>query len=272
MLFVLGLVIARAISFSRYTGPLKVGRDLVAAARAQGLAAYVARTGEQAHFLVTDKQHRPIGFAAEFSSHETQDPNFSMSLAGIVHLSDGRSLHRQLTLFESDETFECFRWRMFTSGVHGNSGTEILRGADGEITVTESGGRGSRWRYSSSAAVIPTYVLDLVFDHLLDRDVDRAIIEAVDSQGRMVEVVVSQADRRRLGSLPAEIESVLKVEFLDQRQFSQIVYLDREGKVVRLEQPRMQFERVTEKQLLEYFPEWEELILEKKQMLEKEQL
>ena len=271
MLFVLGLVIARAISFSRYTGPLKAGRDLVAAARAQGLGAYVARMGEQAHFLVTDKRGRPIGFAAEFSSHETGDPNFSTSLAGIVHLGAGRSLHRQLTLFESDDAFECFRWRILTSGVRGDSRIEISRAADGEIKVTESGRRGTRWWHSSSAVVIPTYVLDLVFDHLLDRDVERAIIEAVDSQGQMVEVVVSRADHRRSGSSGTEIESVLKVEFLDEQQFSQLVYLDREGKVVRLEQQRMRFERVTEEQLLEYFPELAEFILEKKQMLEKEQ-
>ena len=33
----------------------------------------------------------------------------------------------------------------------------------------------------------------------------------------------------------------------------------------------MRFERVTKEQLLEYFPEWAEFILEKKPMLEKEQ-
>lgn len=267
-LFTAGLLIAWLVSSSRYAGPLQAGRALVAEARRHGLAAYLARTGDQAYFLITDKRRRTIGFALEISGSELEDPNFTMELAGLVYFGDGALLRRQLTHFQSDDSFDNFQWRIATAGLSGASTVEISRGADGIVTVSRSGRRKARFQYTSTAGTIPAYLLDLVLDRFVEHDVPKAIVEAIDSEGQMAEVVVTRTDGRQPRFVEGQVKAVLDVEFLDQRRLAQTVYLDVQGRICRLEQQGMNFERTTEEAILSHFPEWRDYILEKKQLLE----
>jgi len=174
--------------------------------------------------------------------------------------------------FQSDSSFDEFSWEIKTTGPRRRSGTKIILGEDGVLTVTKSGRGGRKQYYKPGPASIPEFLLDLAFSQMLESDHVKVIINTINADGEMVGAVVSRV-RADSGPSQTEAEYKLKVDFLDDRRSSREVRLDSRGRILKvfLEPQGVYFERTSAGIISRLFPEWADYILKKREMLEQSQ-
>lgn len=272
-LFVVGLVIAGFMTFSRYTGPLKAGSEVIAEIKRKGISTFLDSQGRQTFFLIRNARGRIIGFTMDVFTDSTSDPKFDIQSASLLYIR-GKYGQEQVTFFKSDNSFDEFSWRSETAGPAGRGGTDILLGEDGLLTVTKSGRSKTLPGYKPGPASIPNFLVDLVFAQMLESGRSKIIVDIIEPAGTTTAALVSRIQAQDSAAAEERAACVLKLELLNNRGFSEEVYFDGQGKIskILLQQNGIcLLERTTAETVLGQFPERADFILQNNETLEKSQ-
>ncbi|MHC4476465.1 MAG: hypothetical protein ACYTEL_12515 [Planctomycetota bacterium] len=266
-LFAMGLLIARQITSSRYTGPLKAGRQVIAEIRRKGISSFYQNRQRQAYFLIRNERRRPVGFRLDVIS-DTAAGRMNVEMATFRY-ERGRLVRDRLMAFRSDDSFETFQWSAQAVGPAIRALTEVVLSEDGTITVKRSDQRRNPLSYKPPPTSMPKFLLDLVFTQMLESDYHKIIVETIDDKGLPVEVVVHRSEEAG----PSDDGPIYRfnVDFEGVGGFSQQVYVDNEGRILRrlIEQDKVRLlERTDAKTILREFPERSNYILRSDEIME----
>jgi len=269
--FIIGLLIARFITSSRYIRPLKAGGQVVAEIKRKGIAGFLDSQSWQSFFLIKDTRGHPIGFTMDVFTDSMTYTALNIRSASLLYIR-GRYSHDKIMFFQSDNSFDRFSWKSETVRPGERSGTEILRGQDGVVTVTKSGRNKTQQSYKPDSASIPDFLLDLVFTQMLESGHTKIIVDTINADGKMVDVVISRIKTKYRRPSQTEAEYKLNVDFSDDGGFSELVYLDSQGRILEifLEPDGICFERTNVEDILEKFPERVDYILQREKILEQD--
>ncbi|MHC4574666.1 MAG: hypothetical protein ACYS76_11140 [Planctomycetota bacterium] len=264
-LFAGGLLIAYLITSARYTGPRKAGTELVAEVKRKGISAFLDRLGRRSFFLIRNAAGRPIGFTMDTFTDSPSDPKFTIQSAGLLYIK-GRYGQEQVMSFQSNDRLDQFAWKSEVAGPTGRSGTEIVLGEDGVLTVTELTPEQKTQSSRPGPASIPNFLLDLVFTQLLETGHKKVIVDTIDTDGRIVEVAISKTQNTASRASQNQAAYKLSADSLDQRPFSQQVYFDDQGRISKIllqHDGVYLFERTSVESILDKFPERADYLLHK---------
>lgn len=255
-LFAAGLVIARFMTVSRYTGPRKQGTKVIAEVKSKGISSFFPERRRRSFFVIRDAADRTTGFTADVVGPAAPPYRLGIQSAALLYIPRiGKK--EQLMSFQSDERFSTFSWKSEVAISGRRSRKELLLGDEGVLTIGESG-QGKRRGYEPAEHSIPDVLLDLVFSQMLDSGYKKIIVDAIDSDGQTTEVAIWQTKTAGPGPLSGEPEYELNVIFLDRRRPSQQVHLDAGKRIsgISLQQdPKYEFERTTLEEVLTKIPE-----------------
>lgn len=271
--FIIGLVIAGFMTSSRYTGPLKAGSELVAEIKRKGISTFLDSRGRQTFFLIRNPRGRVIGFTMDVFTDSASDPRFYIQSASLLYIR-GKYGREQVTFFKSDNSFNEFPWRSETAGPAGRSGTDVLLGEDGLLTVTKSGPSKTLPGYKPGPASIPNFLVDLVFAQMLESGRSKIIVDIIEPAGTTTAALISRIETRHPAAAEERAACVLKLELLNNRGFSEEVYFDGQGKISKIllqHNGTYLLERTTAETVLGQFPERADFILQNSEMFEKNQ-
>lgn len=164
--------------------------------------------------------------------------------------------------FQSDDRFDEFSWKSESTGAGGRSGTEIVLAKDGQLTIARNNGRKLKRSYKPDSAAVPDFLLDLVLSEMLGGSDGRVIVDTISAEGRLVEVAISRAPKG--GPSPGEAGYRLDVDFLGEPRYSQKVYFDGEGQILRMlveQNGTYLLERAGVEDMLRHFPDWADYFL-----------
>lgn len=198
-------------------------------------------------------------------------------LAGSFYYIRGRYDQEQATFFQGRNNLDEFIWKSETSGPTGRSGTEIVLGKDGIMTVKKFDRRAKEKDYQISPAAIPDVLGEFTFSQMLDSDQKEIFVDIIDADGKITPALISRIEMlRRFASQNQSSEAaitseeaayVFRVEFLDGRGFSEQVYLDGQRQIsIRLLQQESTYtlDRTSAENILREFPEEGSYILQRK--------
>ena len=110
---------------------------------------------------------------------------------------------------------------------------------------------------------------------MLDSGHKKIVVNIINSDGTMLDSVISRIKAKNANLPQTEAEYILNVEFQDGRRFSEQIYLDSQKQALKilLQQERLYIlERTSMENILREFPERADYILQKNKMLEQSQL
>jgi hypothetical protein len=267
-LFAVGLLIARFITSSRSTRPSKAGREVVAEIKRKGIYSFLNEQDRQSFFLIKNMTGHTIGFTMDVFGNSAPDAKLNIQSAGLLY-TRGKYGQEQLTLLQSDDSFDEFSWKTETTSPTGRSRTEILLEKDGVLTVTRLARTKRTQKYKPGPASIPDFLLDLVFTQMLESNHRKIIVDTINTDGSLGKVVISKMKNKLPGPPKAEPAYKLKVQFLGDRRFSQEVHLDSRGHISKIWQDdTYRLERTNAENILKLFPERADYILQKNKLPE----
>jgi hypothetical protein len=260
-LFAAGLLIAYLITASRYTGPRKAGAKVIAQIKRKGISAYFQGRPHRSFFLIRNEDNRPVGFTADLFTPSAPPDKRDVQSTGLLYFR-GRRGRTQLALFQGDDQLSTFSWKTELLNPAGRVTKGILLTEEGVLKITQRG-QGTRRGYIPSPDSIPDLMLDLVFTQMLEAGYKKIIVETIDSDGRTIEAVLSQAKTEGPGPFAHRHEHELRVVRLDSPTVSQHIYLDGNMQIaaILLEQDRIYLlERTTMEDVITHVPEAAEYI------------
>lgn len=265
-LFAAGLLIAYFMTSSRYTIPAKAGTEIVEEIKRKGIPSFLHERGWQSFFLIKDAAGRTVGFTMDVFVDSTSEVGLNIQSADLLYIAGTYSRQN----FRSDNSFDQFHWEIKTGGRGRKDSRKMVMDEDGMLTVTKLGRNRREIDYKPGPASIPEYLLGLVFSQILESEHSKAIIDVIDSDGKVLDMVVRRVRADGGGPLQTEAEYKLKVDFPDEAGYSQEVRFDDQGRVskVLLEQKGVYFERASAEAVLREFPKWADYILFKDKLLE----
>ncbi len=282
---------------------LEAGNKIVAEIKSKGLDSFLAptsnkqRQSRESFFLIKDAGGRTIGFTiGVLGSHFAERPQNGDALvdvvpeaqlnilAGSFYYIRGRHDRKQATFFQSRNNLDEFVWKSETSSLTSRSGTEIILGKNGIMTVKKFDRRTEKQDYQISPTAIPDVLGELVLSQMLDSDEKEIFVDIIEADGKIIPALVSRIKAHPLASQNRsngaaisreEAAYVFRVELLDGLGFSEQVYLDDQRRISRrlLQQENVYtFERTSAENILEEFPEQGSYILQRKdKILEQDQ-
>lgn len=264
-LFVLGLLFAFFITYSRHTRPLRAGRDFIADFKRDGLSMLLDTDGWESHFIIKNAQGRTVGFVTDvFLNSQTPD-KLSIQAASYSYMRSG-SLQEQAAYFESDDSFDEFMWRSENVTPAGRSGMEILRDEDGMVTVTRLGPNKKQSSYNPPPDSVPDFLIDLLLRRFAGSSAKKILVNTIRQDGTMLRILISRTKKPFDSSFTKDDGQVLNVHLLDGTGFTHQVYLNNEGQISQaiLNHGRIYLlERADMDDLLREFPEHAEDFLKK---------
>ena len=182
------------------------------------------------------------------------------------------------TFFQGQNNLDEFTWRSETSGIEGRSGAEIVLDKTAVMTVKRFGQTVEDNSYHISSAAIPNIFDALAFSQLLNSDYEEFLVDIIEAEGTILPLLVSRIEKddsavERFFSKAAaqeQVSYVLRLDLLDGRGFSDQVYLDKQGRILkRLLQREGVYilERTNAETILREFPERSDYILRSSKML-----
>lgn len=275
---------------------LKAGSEIVAAIKSKGLESFFdphfakGKKEEGNFFLMKDKRGRSLGFAMDVlvtapvlqQNRETQayviGPDVKSIQAANFYYVREPFEREQATFFQGQNNLDEFTWKSENSGIEGRSGAEIVLDKAAVITVKKFGKTIEDNTYQLSPVAIPNIFSDLTFIQMLNSNYEEIVMDIIDADGGILPLRISKIDKddsvvRQLFGEAAdqsEIALALRLELLDGRGFSERVYLDKQGQVLKrlLQREGVYiFERTDADTVLKQFPERAEYILRRSGLL-----
>ncbi len=153
-------------------------------------------------------------------------------------------------------------------------GTETILSKDETMIVRKSDPQVEEKKYRLSSSAIPAVFLEPAFSQMLDGGYKKIILDIIEADGTIVPTIISRIKPKDIAAAGEETAYVLKLEFLDGRDFSELVYLDDQKQISKRLLHRKDIfilERTDAESILRQFPERADYILEKNKMLKQNQ-
>jgi hypothetical protein len=256
-LFVAGLLAAYFMTASRYTGPRKAGRKVVAEIKKKGVSGFFDNWDHQSFFLIKGAVGRTIGFTTDVFKNAPPPDVVSIQSAALLY-GRGRYQRKQLAIFQSEDRFNQFYWKSQTFRPGATSTTEIRLDEDGMLTINRPD-RNPKQAYKPPPDSIPHPLFDLVFSQMIESGYEKIIVDSIDSEGQIIEAVLSRTETAESSLDDTDIQYRLSLMFLDGRGSSQQVALDAQKQVSGIllkEQDNVYlFERTSAENVLRQIPD-----------------
>ena len=272
-LFILALLLAHFITFSRHTLPSKAGSKAIAEIKAAGISSLLSDRNRQDFFLIKDAKGHTIGFTMDTLAESETETQLNIQATGYSYIR-GLYVQEQVTFFQSDNSFDEFVWKSEIVGRAGRKDTRIILSRDGTVTVTSFGREQKEQSYKPDSTPIPGVLFDLLLSQMLHSGYKKIIVGIINSDGRTFNSVISGIKAEDAALPRTGAEYILNVEFQDIRRFSEQVYFDHQKQITKilLRQERLYIlERTGMENVLKEFPERADYILQKNWRQEQKQ-
>jgi hypothetical protein len=263
--FALGLFVAFLISSSRYSGPAKAGTRLIRRIKYEGISSFLDTESRRTFFLIKSDPRRAIGFSMETYDDSNDTSEFEINSASLLYMP-GRGGQEKLSYFRCDQKFDRFSWKSETVRAGGSMGVELSLDEGQNLSIRRLGLNGVERSYKLDIVVIPDYLLDLVFVEMAQSVYRKIIINILEHDGTITPALIQKqkiphdgGGRNTLGA-----KDILTLELLDDRDYSQTVYIDGEGKIFRVildQERRYILDRSSAEEVRGIFPERADFIL-----------
>jgi hypothetical protein len=229
--------------------------------------------GNREFFLIKDASEQLIGFTMDVFSFpqrasQTSDDSIVSSvdiqMASLLYVR-GKYQQEEVSIFECNSSFDEFFWKNEGSSRAGATAAEIAAQQTGVMTVTLLAPVPYHRDYQLGLAAIPDFLFDCLLSQMLDGNYREIVVDLVEAQGKIIPTRISKIEIEDTADLENQAQFAFKMEFLDGRGFSEMVYLDSQHRVMKriLHQQSLYFlERTDAKTVLEQFPERSEYILQ----------
>ena len=272
VLFIIGLLGARLIVKSKRNKPLKAGAELVTKIKDEGLLNIIGDEDRRAFFMISNAKNIPIGFmmdvltVAEPNSEtlglQTSQP-LNIRAANYLYLK-GQYAQERVGVFQGQSNLAAFIWKSKAAYRTARVGTTITLDIEGVMTVTKSARHSEEKTYLLDNTAIPDVFMELLFAQMLDSGHKKILVDIIKDDGEITPILVRRITADNAGYL-------LNVDFLDDRGFSEQIYLDdqkRISKTLLQQQSIFILERTSVEDILRQFPERTDYILQKSRLPE----
>ena len=209
-LFILALLLAHFITFSRHTLPSKAGSKAIAEIKAAGISSLLSDRNRQDFFLIKDAKGHTIGFTMDTLAESETETQLNIQATGYSYIR-GLYVQEQVTFFQSDNSFDEFVWKSEIVGRAGRKDTRIILSRDGTVTVTSFGREQKEQSYKPDSTPIPGVLFDLLLSQMLHSGYKKII---VGKGGQMIKTVGQEArkDIERLLGTRVFLELFVRVD------------------------------------------------------------
>ena len=234
-------------------GSLSAGREIVEKLKNGNLSKSL--TGQNL-FLIRDSQNRPAGFSIEQIKNIPRNAPMVINGSNFLHLR-GIFAQQSISIFQSDSTLSQFNWK--SQGVD-NKKIQINFDESGTMTVAELGPAEAQSTYYPSNQALPDIFLQQALMQMIDANSQAATIDFIEDSGKITPTLISRVEPQK------EAEYVFQLDSMDKSQPRQMVYLDENKTVTKMLFPDREIflERATAKEVIAVFPEYADLIMQKK--------
>jgi hypothetical protein len=222
--------------------------------------------GSREFFLIKDAAGQPIGFTMDISTFPQQPSgtpddstvsSMDVQIGSLLYVR-GKYPQEQVSIFKCDNSIDEFFWKSEGSSYAGTTAAEIASQQTGLMTVTQFAPQHSQANYQLGPAAIPDFLFEYLLSQMLDDDCRQIIADLVEAQGRIIPTLVSKVEIGDTNDLKNQAQFAFKLEFLDGRGFSEMVYLDSQHQILKrilYQQGLYILERTDAKTVMETFPE-----------------
>lgn len=241
------------------------GSEIVREIKNTSVAYFLDNSNRQNYLLRRDAMGRPVGFTAEVIVDFGQDTELNIRASSLSYLQVRRLIEQEVTVFESDNSFDEFVWKSETSGPAGRSGTK-LTSSRGLMTVRHYGSTDEE-NYRLSEFAIPDILAETALIQMLFGNYRKIILDIVTSDGRIMPALISRIEAEEGAGY------VFGLEFLNEPDTGRI-YLDEQRYILKKiwKEKGTTFERATIDEIASSFPEQADFLKYKKIMPEQNQL
>lgn len=246
---------------------LKNGEKLVREIKQGPFAKYLAESQPDSYYLISDHNDNPAGFNINLKSiRDDRDSEYPVESETMTYFKQPSSLE-QVTLFRSDYFLDKFRWKSETVRSQGRSNVEILMNEPNALTIRNYTSQRTEESYKLFPYTLPETASEFLYQRLIQSDIDKAVVDVLRAEGTFTPLYIEQVEPET--PLEENISGVVKVKVIDGRDAHQKIYLDSSGVVKKIILTQNNgrefiFEPVSSDKLMEIFPERAQVILQKK--------
>jgi hypothetical protein len=212
----------------REDNPVKNGEEIVNQVRSRGIDTFIDDHNKEVCFFILDSSGYNVGFTID-----------QLSLANAADQNDihgtsqfffaGPSARQQYTSFRSDKNFSAYTWQGQTIARAGRAVTQIVSNQNGSINVMSRVNNVPRQTtYTNASDIVPSIFLELFVSQFVRDNFQEAVIDVIESSGRVTPALISFAPAQEEAQ---DVSIAVKLEFMDGRDYSQLLYLDKDGHI-----------------------------------------
>jgi hypothetical protein len=244
---------------------VSTGTEIVNEMKNRGIDSLIKNHNKQVCFFIQDAANRNLGFTVDSLGDSSAEEQFRIRGASQLFFA-GSDPQEQVTSFRGDNKLNNYIWQSQTHTKAGRADTKIALDESGSINVTSSSRVNS---YPNSSTVIPTIFLELVIDSVVQKGIKEAIIDTIDSNGKITPVLISFGP---VDSNDEDVSNSVKLAFLNGRGSTELLYLNNENQILRevIQQDNIyKLERTSIESIKEEFPQQAGDILQQNQLFDK---
>lgn len=246
----------------------ETGSAIVEAIRNKGLDNLMDEKNKQSYYMIKDSNRRNIGFMIDVLIDSQQNTDFNIKAAGHLY---GENLREQAMLFQCTNNLEKFYWESETNDSSGRNLTSIALEKNGVMTVRQTVTQ-TESKYNLSSIAIPDIFITQLLNQIIESNTKQVIVDVIDADGKITPTIVSLLEEKDDITAGNQAAYTLKMESLDGRNFSKLVYLNNNRQIEKVisQQNKKEyiFEPTTRARIILEFPERAEFISQRNSMLE----
>jgi len=270
-MFVLGLFIAYLISAARYGWPRSAAIELTTQIKKRGITSILEQTGMEKFFLVRNPAGRVAGFTIEVFARNKENQRFHIQSASHYYIK-GLYTEEQKTFFQTDDHLEEFSWRSNTVTPRGSKVRTLSLSRGGKLTIRQSGRR-PKVQFEIGPATLPNTVLDLVFTQMLEDELDKIILDVIQSDGSIVQTIIYRDNSEYSDTAEKKRMYKFRLEIAQRKGLIEEFYLDSNKRISSITlagRRNYSFQRSSISEILKYFPEKAQYLLNREMELKPE--
>ena len=210
--------------------PVKNGTEIVNQIKSKGIDTLIDDHSKQVCFLIEDSSGYNVGFTIDLLGMPSTDDQNEVRGASQL-LFTGRNSQRQYTFFRGDKRLKTYTWQSQTISREGRVDTQIILNQTGSINVTTQVNNYPREsNYINCYDIVPSILFELIISQFVRDNYNEAVVDVIESSGRVTPALISIEP---VAEDEVNISSVIKLEFLDGRDYSQILYLDEDDHLLK---------------------------------------
>jgi hypothetical protein len=247
---------------------LEQGQKVVASIRGKGLAQVMGISKQQQYFLVSE-DGRNEGFEVNLYARSESDASLNVRMIESYYV---RSLGGMEGILQTNDQFDRFFWISNTLSSRGARSKAVELHLDDDATMSvRMGGARYAQEYVPGPAAIPDPLSLAVYKEMIALDISQAIIDFIDSQGRILPAIVQV--QKRSSDANDSIAYTVTVKYCDQTGLLQELSLDADGQIAKgVVEGRNSYllTRSSKEMILAEFPLWLDYITSIEKLLEED--